>query len=441
MIELSLVEQILMCCTEVVMLNGFSRALLKSRKRYEGKFFTLLAGICTIAALIMINNLDNPMAKFICVPAMYCAYTAVVYPTSLCKCMGISICFYMLSMLSGVLVAILFSLSNLHGTEKVLGNELSGLCLEMLAKVLTLIMVKCIGQIHKKSRYEETGSNIFCYLLVLPGATMSLLAGLFYADLHISEKKKIFLEASVFMLLSANVFVFYLLDKLTENMEKANKAERLYMKSRTENIHYQQVKQINEKHRALLHDIKKYIRTAAELVRDGDKEHVLRIFERLDMELQNTSQAYFCENKVLNAILRERQAKAAELGVKYEVDMSSDLHIDYIEDMDVISIAGNLIDNAVEAAGLTEDGFVKIRMFMANEGHFMIWEVSNNFLIPPHRDRRGFITSKRDKKEHGIGLHTVERIVKSYDGDLKIVTDGKEFCVSVLFQTCKEEVL
>lgn len=440
MIEFGLIEKILICCMEVVMLNSFSRTLLKSRKRCEGGHFTLLMEACTIAVLTMINNFDNPMVNLICVPVMYCIYTVVVYPTSFFKCISSSICFYMLAMAPEFMVAILFSLSNFHDAEGALGNELSGLCLAMIAKIITFIMAKCIEQIHKKSQYEKASNSTFCYLLILPGATMVLLVGLFCADLHISEKNKIFLEVGTFMLLSANAFMFYLFDKLIENMEKANKAERLYMKSRTENKHYQQIEQINEKHIGLLHDIKKYLRTAAELIQDGDKEHALQIFEKLDVEMQNTSLTFFCENKILNAILRERQAKAAELEIKYDVDMSPDLYIDYIEDIDLISIAGNLIDNAIEAARLAEGGYVRIRMFMANEGYFMVWEVSNNFLIPPLKEKGGFITSKRNKEEHGIGIHTVEKIVKSYDGNLKIDTDDKEFRASILFQIRKEDL-
>ena len=434
MTEFNLIEKILICCMEVVMLNSFLRTLLKSQKRYEGKKFILLMEACTVAILTVINSFDNTMVNLVSVFVMYYIYTAVVYPAFPFKCIRSSICFYMLVMTSEFMAVILFSLSNLHDAKSALKNELSGLRFAMIAKMITFVMSKCIKQVHKKSQHEKVSNSIFCYLLILQGSTIILFARLFCVDLHISEKNKIFLEVGTVMLLFANVFMFYLFDKLIENMEKANKVERLYMKSRTEKKHYQQIEQINEQHRVLLHDIKKYIRTAAELVQDGDKEHVLQIFEKLDVEMQNTSRTFFCENKILNAILREGQTKAAELGIKYDVDMSSDLYIDYIEGTDLILIAGNLVDNAIEAARLTEDGYIRIRMFMANEGHFMVWEVSNNFLIPPFKGERGFVTIKRNKEEHGIGIHTVERIVKSYGGNLKIAMDDKEFCASILFQ-------
>ena len=223
-------------------------------------------------------------------------------------------------------------------------------------------------------------------------------------------------------------------------MEKAYKMERLYVKSETENKHYQQLERINDKHRALMHDIKKYIRTAAELIQNNENVSALQIFEKLDIEIRNTSASTidYCTNKLLNAILCERKTKANELGIEYKVNLSLDLYTEYIDDIDLISIVGNLIDNAIEAAAKLKDkGFVNIEMFMANEGHFMVWEVSNNFLIPPVVENGGFITSKRNMSEHGIGIHTVEKIVKSYGGTLKIDIDNKVFIASIIFQVDK----
>lgn len=430
-------EILLICCFEVMMLNSFSKTLLNSRKRYEGLYSYAII-ILTICILTMVNSCDNTLVNLLSVPVIYCVYTIAGYAESFLKCISIAVCFYMLAMAPEFVISIIFSLNSYHDAKNILGNELSGLCLTLAAKMITFIIVKCVEQIHKKNEYEEVRNGIFCSLLVLPVAAMVLMIGLFYADIHIPEKNKLFLEIGTCMLLFANAFMFYLFDKLIETMAKANKIERLYMKSETENKHYQQIERIHDEHRALLHDIKKYIRTAAELIQAEEKTQALQIFEKLDLKIKNTFQTNYCGNKILNAILCERQAKANELGIEYRVNLSSDLYVNHIDDIDLISIIGNLIDNAIEAAAkLPKDGFVKIEMFRANEGHFMVWEVSNNFLTPPVLGEGGFITSKRNKREHGIGIHTVEKIVKSYGGNLKIDIDNWEFNASIIFQIDK----
>lgn len=432
-------ENLLTCCFELIMLNSFSKALLHNRRKRD-ELFNPAAVILTLGLLLLANSYSSSTINLLSVPIIYCAYIVICYSDSLLKCISIAVCFYMLAMAPEFIVSTIFSLNCYHDAETALGNELSGLCLTLIAKIITFIIVKCVEQIHKRDEYEEVNNGIFCSLLVLPIATMTLLIALFYADIHIPVNNKLFLEIGTGMLLFANAFMFYLFDKLIETMEKAYKMERLYVKSETENKHYQQLERINDKHRALMHDIKKYIRTAAELIQNNENVSALQIFEKLDIEIRNTSASTidYCTNKLLNAILCERKTKANELGIEYKVNLSLDLYTEYIDDIDLISIVGNLIDNAIEAAAKLKDkGFVNIEMFMANEGHFMVWEVSNNFLIPPVVENGGFITSKRNMSEHGIGIHTVEKIVKSYGGTLKIDIDNKVFIASIIFQVDK----
>ena len=73
-------------------------------------------------------------------------------------------------------------------------------------------------------------------------------------------------------------------------------------------------------------------------------------------------------------------------------------------------------------------------MFTGNEGHFLIMEVKNNFENPPIMGADGYITSKKNKKEHGIGIHTVEKIVRKYSGKLEIKVGVNDFTASVIFQ-------
>lgn len=434
MIIYKIVELLLICCFEVMMLDSFSRTLLSIRRK-QGKFYLPVVMLLTVCALISVNSYDNSLVNLFLVPLIYCIYIIIIYLESVFKCVCSAICFYMLAMTPEFMISIVFSLSSYYDIGKILENEWSRLCLTLVAKIITFIVVKCVEQIYRKKDYEEVRNGIFCSLLVLPLATMILLSGLFYADIHIPQKNKLFLELGTGMLLFANAFMFYLFDKLVIAMAKANKIERLYMKSETENKHYHEVERINDNHRVLMHDIKKYIRTAVQLIQVENNVEALRIFEKLDIQIKNTSQINYCRNKILNAILCERKRKADELGLKYHVSLSEDLYVDYIEDIDLISIVGNLIDNGIEASSkLSRGGFVNIEMFMANEGYFMVWEVRNNFLIPPVLGKKGFITSKHDEKEHGIGIHTVEKIVKSYDGNLKIDIDNGEFNVSIIYQ-------
>ena len=94
-----------------------------------------------------------------------------------------------------------------------------------------------------------------------------------------------------------------------------------------------------------------------------------------------------------------------------------------------------MIDNALEAAvKVCGERYVAVYMFTGNEKHFLILEVKNNFAEAPVISADGFLTSKKNKREHGIGIHTVEKIVKKYNGKLEIKVGVNDFTASIIFQ-------
>ena len=58
-------------------------------------------------------------------------------------------------------------------------------------------------------------------------------------------------------------------------------------------------------------------------------------------------------------------------------------------------------------------------------------EVKNTFLEEPVRGTEGFVTTKRDQKNHGFGLKTMEQLTKKYDGFIDYETNEGWFCLSI----------
>ena len=108
--------------------------------------------------------------------------------------------------------------------------------------------------------------------------------------------------------------------------------------------------------------------------------------------------------------------------------------LDFLEELDMISIVGNLLDNALEAAEKTKDGrYVECRMYMGNEEHFLVMEFCNGYVVPLLKDKDRYISTKRDADSHGIGLHTVGKLVKKYAGIMRVEVGEQEFSVKLIF--------
>lgn len=124
--------------------------------------------------------------------------------------------------------------------------------------------------------------------------------------------------------------------------------------------------------------------------------------------------------------------------IKIYLNIDPKLNVNFISDIDIISILGNLLDNALEAASKDiQNAFVDFDMYMANENSFLVIEVKNNFLEKPISKGKYYLSTKKDKSNHGLGMYAVEEIITSYDGNIKIDINEKEkeFFVQIILHT------
>ena len=191
---------------------------------------------------------------------------------------------------------------------------------------------------------------------------------------------------------------------------------------------------VNEDNRAFLHDINKFICTVAGLMEEGENQEVKEIMEHLGVRIQSLQKGVYCEHPILNSILCERKFLAESKNISYKITLGNDLRLDFLEELDMISIVGNLLDNALEAAEKTKDGrYVECRMYMGNEEHFLVMEFCNGYVVPLLKDKDRYISTKRDADSHGIGLHTVGKLVKKYAGIMRVEVGEQEFSVKLIF--------
>lgn len=53
--------------------------------------------------------------------------------------------------------------------------------------------------------------------------------------------------------------------------------------------------------------------------------------------------------------------------------------------------------------------------------------------MPLIKEKERYISTKRDSGSHGIGLHTVKKLVERYGGIMRIVAGEQEFSVEIIF--------
>lgn len=135
-------------------------------------------------------------------------------------------------------------------------------------------------------------------------------------------------------------------------------------------------------------------------------------------------------NVGMDAVLSSKIKEAAKqrIEVEFEHQITGRIGID---DGDMSILLGNLIDNAMEAAGQTAER--KIMLWIRTDAAAFFLEINNPYQGARKKNKRGdYETRKADHELHGIGLWQVKRIARKYGGRVLIQDKDQHFDVKVL---------
>ena len=130
---------------------------------------------------------------------------------------------------------------------------------------------------------------------------------------------------------------------------------------------------------------------------------------------------------MINTILSEYVAKAEKNEIKFDVYVEPGCIIRQVKDIDIVSMFGNILDNAFEAASKVENSSVIFRMFMHEKGKMCIIKVVNDYgedII----EKNGVVqTTKKEEGIHGIGLKSIAKTAEKCNGSYSYYTKDKKF--------------
>jgi PAS domain S-box-containing protein len=188
---------------------------------------------------------------------------------------------------------------------------------------------------------------------------------------------------------------------------------------------FSQVKEYSEMLRAQTHEYSNKLHTIAGLIQTDHNR------EALDLICQETAGyqgliaflAKAVPYPVLAAFIIGKYNHAQELRIDFEIDPDSQLK-DVPSELSrekLVTILGNLIDNAFDAA-LQGGNQTKVKLSMTDVGNDLVFEIEDSGTgIPTERSeqifKRGFTTKQNDR---GQGLYLVEKALKDLGGQITL---------------------
>lgn len=103
----------------------------------------------------------------------------------------------------------------------------------------------------------------------------------------------------------------------------------------------------------------------------------------------------------------------------------------FVNLIDLGTIFGNIIDNAIEACEKVDNADKKIVLLVDEIGEFILIKISNPY---KHILKRGnnFLSLKKGCEPHGLGLLCLEDALEKYNGSYTYITEDKRFVLTIL---------
>lgn len=232
-------------------------------------------------------------------------------------------------------------------------------------------------------------------------------------------------------LLFLNILMLYLYNLLVHSISQKYEAEMLIQKVQIYSNQLNIIRQSEEKMKVLRHDMKHHLNELKLMANKHGIIEMQRYIDRMETSIQNPQEIVASGNLEIDSVLNYMLQKAREELKTVLVKVVLPEEVKHSFDVNVL--LGNLLENAIEAARLTDKKYLSVHILL-KKGVLRI-SVENSFLVSNViQDGKTKIwkTTKPDKEQHGIGLKSVRKIVEAYDGTMEVTTENDIFNVTLI---------
>ena len=182
---------------------------------------------------------------------------------------------------------------------------------------------------------------------------------------------------------------------------------------------------INKKYHDLKHQIA--------VLRSETSEEKAHYLDAMEQEIRSYEAQNKTGNEVLDTILTSKSLYCQQHGITLTC-VADGAALDFMDTMDLCSLFGNALDNAIESVEKLPDSEQRlIHLVVARQKSFLWIRIENTYDGAFQADGNLPKTTKSDARYHGYGLKSIYDTAEKYGGTAEISTQENQFTLKVLF--------
>lgn len=303
----------------------------------------------------------------------------------------------------------------------------SFLLMSLISRILYLVIVMFVGIILPKKQQQPAP----IFLILFPIASMVTLYTIWSvsSQFDISKRDSLLITIASISIIASIMFTYIFYSKTEKKLEELYKAQTESERIKNDIAYYNILEQQNKNLKAYAHDAKKHLSAIKNLNTNPEIDmHISQMNENL----AKYSKVCHSGNHTLDVVVDKYVTECKLNGVDFDFDIKNN-NLSGVKPYDIVTILGNLLDNALEAASASRDKTLSFETDYRNNYSVII--ISNSCDTQPKLDgNKNPLTTKENKALHGFGLRSVKKAIKKYDGDISLEYDenNKTFIATIM---------
>ena len=228
----------------------------------------------------------------------------------------------------------------------------------------------------------------------------------------------------------ASILIFYFIcsvlikDAHMKSLQVENELVRNQMSM------YRSMEQSYRQQQKYMHDYKNQLNCIQGLLEKGQVTESLNYIGELTGGIRKNTDYIDTNHVIVNVILNQKYQYALENGITMVINVNDLSHL-VMRKEDLVILLSNLLDNAIEACkNIAADKIIQLKMVIEEDS--LILSVRNPMNTLPKMEGKRILSSKKDKRNHGIGLLNIENVVRKNLGTSSIKCEDGYFSFSAM---------
>lgn len=296
----------------------------------------------------------------------------------------------------------------------------------LLSKSILVIVVVSLNQFFS---YKKLIRPIYIALMCLCSIFL-FLSNLVLVHLELTLSNETASSFTIFFFITSfgiELLLFFLILKMAEYHEQKQTNLLIEMNNKMLQKSLKETEQTFELWRHSVHDYKNHVIALRQMAEENKYEQIKSYLAQESEIIDKKLFLIKTGNSVVDTIINVKNSYAMKRGILFVVHakIKEGLHI---SDIDIATILGNLLDNAIEASLQEENPYIEIEV--KTEKKLLVLNIRNK--CSKMMDLELGKTNKENLQFHGIGLKSVSRVVKKYDGEMNLEHKNQEYKVTIM---------